>query len=174
MPEPPARSTPPPQGRKRPPTPASGRGRAQRSRSAGRSLLPRVVYAFGGSVRRGSLPGSVSDRHGSALASTCACGPGNFVGAAPPIWREVPAGRQTRPGGGDAERRTCSTTDPRAENGSRTDTTSGRRSRPSPRRTAKWGASSERGRHAGRSEPAERTRALPARGEGSPRPAPRG
>ena len=68
------------------------RGRAQRSRSAGRSFLPRVVYAFGGPVRRGNLPGGASDRHGSALASTCACGSGDCVGAAPPIWRAVPAG----------------------------------------------------------------------------------
>ena len=69
------------------------RGRAQRSGSAGRSLLPRVVYAFGGPVRRGSLPGGASDRHGSALASTCACGSRDCVGAAPPTWRAVPAGR---------------------------------------------------------------------------------
>ena len=62
----------------------------------------------------------------------------------------------------------------RTENGSRTDTASGRQSRPSPRRTAKWGASSERGRHADRSEPAERARGLPARGGGLTRPAPRG
>ena len=40
MPEPAARSTPPPQGRKRPPTPASGRGRARvRPRRLGLALL---------------------------------------------------------------------------------------------------------------------------------------
>ena len=40
MPEPPARSTPPPQGQKRPPTPASGRGRARlRPLRSGLALL---------------------------------------------------------------------------------------------------------------------------------------
>ena len=46
-----------------------------------------------GQYRRGNVPGGASDRHGSALASTCACGSGDCVGAAPPIWRAVPAGR---------------------------------------------------------------------------------